>query len=197
MSEYHLTTPLTRENVLKLKGGDIVYLSGILLTARDEAHMRILKLTEEGIVLPFDLEGAAVYHCGPLMKKTDSVWKVIAAGPTTSARMTDMTPVLLDNYNVRAIIGKGGMKDIASVLEGRAVYLAYTGGCAALAVDMIREVKDVHWLELGMPEAVWVLEVERFGPLIVGVDARGLDLYNEVMKQAGDGSQVVRNGECT
>lgn len=185
MGEYHLTTPLTRENVVMLTAGDVVYLSGILLTARDKAQMRILELTEEGIMLPFDLEGAAVYHCGPLMKKTDSIWKVIAAGPTTSARMTEMTPALLDNYNVRAIIGKGGMKDIASVLEGRCVYLAYTGGCAALAVDMIREVKGVYWLELGMPEAVWVLEVERFGPLVVGVDARGLDLYNEVMKRAG------------
>lgn len=184
MTENHLTTPLDSDDILELNAGDIVYLSGIIFTARDEAHMRILELTDEGNPLPFDLDGAVIYHCGPLMQKADGGCEAVAAGPTTSARMTEMTPGLLDNYNVRAIIGKGGMKDIAPVLEGRCVYLAYTGGCAALAVDMIKEVKGVHWPELGMPEAVWVLEVERFGPLIVGVDTCGMDLFGEVMERA-------------
>ncbi|TFH39147.1 MAG: fumarate hydratase [ANME-2 cluster archaeon] len=184
MTEHHLTTPLSRDEILELEAGDIVYLSGTIFTARDEAHLRILELTEKGQNLPFDLDGAVIYHCGPLMQKAEGSWKAVAAGPTTSARMTEMTPVLLDNYNVRAIIGKGGMKDIAPVLEGRCVYLAYTGGCAALAVDMIKEVKGVHWLELGMPEAVWILEVKRFGPLIVGVDAEGIDLFGEIMERA-------------
>jgi len=178
---HHLTTPLTRDDIMELQAGDIVYLSGTIYTARDEAHLRILELTNEGKPLPFDLEGAALYHCGPLMQKDKGGWRTVAAGPTTSARMTDMTPQVLDNYNVRAIIGKGGMKNIAPVLEERCVYLAYTGGCAALAVDMIKDVRDVHWLDLGMPEAVWVLEVENFGPLVVGVDAKGRDLYEEVL----------------
>jgi tartrate/fumarate subfamily iron-sulfur-dependent hydro-lyase beta chain len=184
MTEHHLTTPLSRDEILELEAGDIVYLSGTIFTARDEAHLRILELTEKGQNLPFDLDGAVIYHCGPLMQKAEGSWEAVAAGPTTSARMTEMTPVLLDNYNVRAIIGKGGMKDIAPVLEGQCVYLAYTGGCAALAVDMIQEVKGVHWLELGMPEAVWILEVKRFGPLIVGVDAEGIDLFGEIMERA-------------
>lgn len=184
MTEHHLTTPLSRDEILELEACDIVYLSGTIFTARDEAHLRILELTEKGQNLPFDLDGAVIYHCGPLMQKAEGSWKAVAAGPTTSARMTEMTPVLLDNYNVRAIIGKGGMKDIAPVLEGRCVYLAYTGGCAALAVDMIKEVKGVHWLELGMPEAVWILEVKSFGPLIVGVDAEGIDLFGEIMERA-------------
>jgi len=178
---HHLTTPLTRDDIMELQAGDIVYLSGTIYTARDEAHLRILELTNEGKPLPFDLEGAVLYHCGPLMQKDKGGWRTVAAGPTTSARMTDMTPQVLDNYNVRAIIGKGGMKNIAPVLEDRCVYLAYTGGCAALAVDMIKDVRDVHWLDLGMPEAVWVLEVENFGPLVVGVDAKGRDLYEEVL----------------
>jgi tartrate/fumarate subfamily iron-sulfur-dependent hydro-lyase alpha chain/tartrate/fumarate subfamily iron-sulfur-dependent hydro-lyase beta chain len=178
---HHLTTPLGRDDIMELQAGDIVYLSGTIYTARDEAHLRILELTDEGKPLPFDLEGAALYHCGPLMQKDESGWRTVAAGPTTSARMTDMTPQVLDNYNVRAIIGKGGMKNIAPVLGDRCVYLAYTGGCAALAVDMIKDVRDVHWLDLGMPEAVWVLEVENFGPLVVGVDAKGRDLYEEVL----------------
>jgi tartrate/fumarate subfamily iron-sulfur-dependent hydro-lyase beta chain len=177
---HHLTTPLGRDDIMDLQAGDIVYLSGTIYTARDEAHLRILELTYEGKPLPFDLEGAVLYHCGPLMQKEGGGWRTVAAGPTTSARMTDMTPQVLDNYNVRAIIGKGGMKNIALVLEDRCVYLAYTGGCAALAVDMIKDVRDVHWLDLGMPEAVWVLEVENFGPLVVGVDAKGRDLYEEV-----------------
>ncbi|MBC2762226.1 MAG: fumarate hydratase [ANME-2 cluster archaeon] len=178
---HRLTTPLTRDDIMELQAGDIVYLSGTIYTARDEAHLRILELTNEGKPLPFDLDGAALYHCGPLMQKDKDGWRTVAAGPTTSARMTDMTPQVLDNYNVRAIIGKGGMKNIAPVLEDRCVYLAYTGGCAALAVDMIKDVRDVHWLDLGMPEAVWVLEVENFGPLVLGVDAKGRDLYEEVL----------------
>jgi len=184
MSEYHLTTPLTRNDIIKLKAGDIIYLSGMIYTARDEAHLEILKLTDAGRSLPFDLEGAVIYHCGPLIVPDNNDWKAIAAGPTTSARMIDMTPALLDNYHVRAIIGKGGMKDIAPVLKGRCVYLAYTGGCAALAVNMIKKVQGVYFPELGMPEAVWVLELNEFGPLITGVDANGRDLYAEVRKQS-------------
>lgn len=181
MTEHHMAIPLARDDIIELQAGDIVYLSGTIYTARDEAHLRILELTDEGKPLPFDLEGAALYHCGPLMQKDEDGWRTVAAGPTTSARMTDMTPQVLDNYNVRAIIGKGGMKNIAPVLEDRCVYLAYTGGCAALAVDMIKDVRDVHWLDMGMPEAVWVLEVESFGPLVVGVDAKGRDLYEEII----------------
>jgi len=184
MNEYHLRTPLHKKDISKLRAGDIVYLSGIIYTARDEAHLRILEMIKTSKDLPFNLDGAVIYHCGPLIIPDKKGWKIIAAGPTTSARMIDMTPALLDSYNVRAIIGKGGMKDIASVLKDNCVYLAYTGGCAALAVDMVREVIGVHFQDLGMPEAVWVLKVGNFGPLIVGVDTKGKDLYAEVIKQA-------------
>lgn len=184
MSEHYLATPLSKEDILKLKAGDIVYLSGIIYTARDEAHMKILELTKEGDSLPFNLEGAAVYHCGPLLEQKEDGWHAVAIGPTTSARMTKLTPALLENHNVRIIIGKGGMENIASVLKDRCVYLAYPGGCAALAVEKIKEVKGVYWLEeLGMPEAVWVLEVKDF-PLIVGIDANGNDLYQNVIDKA-------------
>ncbi len=184
MSEHHLTTPLSKEDILKLKAGDIVYLSDIIYTARDEAHMEILKLAKEKKPLPFDLDGAVIYHCGPLLEQKNGRWQAVAIGPTTSARMTKLTPELLENYNIRAIIGKGGMENIATVLKDRCVYLAYTGGCAALAVEKVREVKGVYWLEeLGMPEAVWALEVKDF-PLIVGVDAHGNDLYQNVIDKA-------------
>jgi fumarate hydratase subunit beta len=182
--EYHLKTPLKKEDIEKLNAGDIVYISGEVLTARDEAHARILEMGEKNEELPFFLEGAVIYHCGPLMQKNENGWKVVSAGPTTSGRMSKMTPSLLKSHGVRAIIGKGGMKDIANVLKNQCVYLAYTGGCAALAAELIKEVKAVHWLDLGMPEAVWVLRVEEFGPLIVGIDAKGNDIFAEVREKA-------------
>jgi len=95
-----------------------------------------------------------------------------------------MTHPLLKAHNVRAIIGKGGMKNVSEAMKGRCVYLAYTGGCAALAAELIKEVKTVHWLDLGMPEAAWVLRIEKFGPLIVGIDTKGKDIFAEVREKA-------------
>ncbi len=182
--EYHLNTPLKKEDINKLQAGDVVYITGTVFTARDEAHARILELTEKGEPLPFDLDGAAIYHCGPLMKKTNGGWEVVAAGPTTSGRMSKMTPLVLEEHNVCAIIGKGGMQDVVESLKGRCVYLAYTGGCAALAARSINSISGVHWLDLGMPEAVWSLDVVEFGPLIVGIDSKGGDLFSNVRKHA-------------
>lgn len=182
--EYHLQTPLKLEDIEKLNAGDIVYISGEILTARDEAHARILEMEEKGEKLPFSLTGAVIYHCGPLMQQIDSGWKVVSAGPTTSGRMSKMTPSLLKNNDVMAIIGKGGMKNVSEAMKGKCAYLAYTGGCAALAAELIKEVKTVHWLDLGMPEAVWVLRVQEFGPLIVGIDAKGKDIFAEVREKA-------------
>lgn len=182
--EYHLQTPLKKEEIDKLNAGDVVYISGEILTARDKTHSRILEMEEKGEELPFSLKEAVIFHCGPLMRQTENGWKVVSAGPTTSGRMSKMTPPLLKRYEVRAIIGKGGMKDLASTLKDRCVYLAYTGGCAALAAELIKEVKTVHWLDLGMPEAVWVFRVEEFGPLIVGIDTKGKDIFAEVREKA-------------
>lgn len=184
MSTYELFTPLKKEDIRKLVAGDVVYLSGIVYTARDEAHAHILELNNRNEELPFDLEGAAIYHCGPLMLKEEDKWRAIAAGPTTSDRMARMTPKLLEKHAVRALIGKGGMQGVAAALKEKCVYLAYTGGCAALAAGSIKKVRSVHWPQLGMPEAVWELEVERFGPLVVGIDAHGNDLFEKVRKNA-------------
>ncbi len=167
-----LRTPLGDE-ILDLKAGDRVTLTGMVYTARDEAHLR---MQEEGF--PFDPVGAAVYHCGPVISgKT-----VIAAGPTTSARMNALTGFLLD-AGVRALIGKGGMSDeVLRLLEGRAVYLAFTGGCAALAASRMK-VRSVWFEDLGMPEAVWALELDHL-PLTVGMDAHGHNLFGDVAGRA-------------
>ncbi|MDY0387882.1 MAG: FumA C-terminus/TtdB family hydratase beta subunit [Methanolobus sp.] len=182
--EYKLSTPLKKEDISQLNAGDLVYLSGNIFTARDEAHARILEMAEEKKELPFDLEGSVIYHCGPLMKEKEGGWEVVAAGPTTSARMSKMTPKLLDIHKVRAFVGKGGMDNVTEAMENKAVYLALTGGCAALAAISIKKVIKVHWLDLGMPEAVWELHVEDFGPLVVGIDSHNNDLFLEVSKKA-------------
>jgi hydro-lyases, Fe-S type, tartrate/fumarate subfamily, beta region len=184
---YHLTAPLSKEDIFQLNAGDIVYLSGTVLTARDEAHLRIIEFDEENKSLPFDLNNAVIYHCGPVMAKTkDGVgWNVVAAGPTTSDRMTKMTPKVLESHEIRALIGKGGMENLSDIFAHKCVYLSYTGGCAAMAADMIERVNGVSWEDLGMPEAVWNLTVKEFGPLIVGMDAHGNDIFRDVKERAG------------
>uniref|UniRef100_A0A7C2NQM6 Fumarate hydratase n=1 Tax=Archaeoglobus fulgidus TaxID=2234 RepID=A0A7C2NQM6_ARCFL len=169
-----LRTPLRKEEVLRLKVGDTVYVTGEIFTARDEAHARALEWMEEGKELPFSFNRGVVYHCGPLVKD----WKVISAGPTTSARMNPFTAKILERVECMAIIGKGGMsEEVVNAMKGKAVYLAFTGGAGALAAQSVRRIKGVVWDDLGMPEAVWILEVERFGPCIVAIDAHGNSLY--------------------
>jgi len=167
-----LWTPLGDE-VLDLRAGDLVTLSGTVYTARDEAHLWMVR---KGI--PFNPEGAAVYHCGPIVHRGH----IIAAGPTTSARMNAFTPFLIDR-GIRALIGKGGMDDnIRLKLLNRGVYLAFTGGCAALAASKMT-LTGVIWEDLGMAEAIWVIDVDHL-PLVVGIDAHGNDLFAIVQQAA-------------
>ena len=176
-----LTTPIGEEELRNLKLGDIVYLNGVIYTSRDEAHMRALEYHEEGKDLPVDFNGAAVFHCGPIVKKNEG-WELVAAGPTTSSRMNSLEPDFIKNFKVRAIIGKGGMSTptINAMKEYGCVYLAMTGGAAILAAKGVSAVKDVHWLDIGMPEALWIFETDGFGPLTVGIDAHGNSLYEMV-----------------
>lgn len=160
-----LTTPLGDE-VLSLNAGDRILLSGTVYTARDEAHLRIL---EEGF--PFNPNGAVLYHCGPVISDNE----VVAAGPTTSARMNKLTKPVLD-AGVRGLIGKGGMSDeVVEALKGHGVYFAFTGGCAALAASCMK-LKGVHYADLGMAEAVWEIELSDM-PLVVGIDSKGNNLF--------------------
>ncbi|PXF60726.1 MAG: fumarate hydratase [Candidatus Methanogaster sp.] len=183
MTTHHLSTPLTISDVTRLHAGDLVYLNGTVMTARDRACSRILAASEASEI-PFDLENAVIYHCGPIVREVDEngSWDVIAAGPTTSSRLNSQTTDILDRFGVHAIIGKGGMS-IADAMRDRCAYLAYTGGCAAVAAGHISSVRGVHWIDLGMAEAVWVLEVRDFGPLIVGIDSHGRNLFEEVQRR--------------
>ncbi len=178
--EYHEKTPIM--DATKYKLGDVIYVTGEIVLARDEAHKKLL---EEGA--PLDLKGSVIYHCGPVVTKKNGEWKVIAAGPTTSIRMEIFEDEFIAKFHPSIIVGKGGMgeKTLKALKEHGAVYAAYTGGCGALAAERIKGVKEVHFLEeLGIPEAVWVFKVEEFGPLVVIMDAHGNSYYDNVDEEA-------------
>jgi fumarate hydratase subunit beta len=185
--EYRLNLPVSEEEILKIKAGDVIYITGTIVTARDEAHKKAIELYDEGKELPVDFSKVAVFHCGPIVKKEGDEWKVVAAGPTTSSRMELFEYDFIKRFGTRIIIGKGGMgnKTAKACKEFKAIYAAFTGGAAVLAANAIKKVRDVYWLdELGMPEALWVFEVEDFGPLTVTIDAHGRNLTEEVKQKA-------------
>jgi len=182
--EHHLKTPVPEEEVRNLRAGDLIYVTGTVITARDEAHLKALELNEKGEAPPVDFKGNGVFHCGPIMQKDDSgKWRVVAAGPTTSARMEIFQDEFIKVYRPSVIIGKGGMgkRTAKACQEYGCVYGAFTGGAALLAAQGIKKVRDVFWLEeLGMPECLWVYDVEDFGPMIVTIDTHGGNLTADV-----------------
>lgn len=182
MVTYNLTTPISEEIIRKLRVNDVVYITGTIFTARDEAHERALEWFKEKKELPIDPTGLCVFHCGPIVRQTESGWEVVAAGPTTSTRMEMFEDKFIEAFGVRVIIGKGGMgsNTAAAMKQFGAVYGAFTGGAAVLAAKAIRRIIKVEWLDLGMPEAVWIMEVEKFGPLIVSIDSTGENLFEQV-----------------
>ncbi len=184
--EHYLTTPIPQEDLKKVKIGDIVYLSGTVVTARDEAHLKALEMYEKGEEPPVNFKGIGLFHCGPVMQKDENdKWTVVAAGPTTSARMEIFQDEFIKAFHPGMIIGKGGMgaRTTKACQEETCIYGYFTGGAALLAADRIKEVKDVFWLEeLGMPESLWIYEVEKFGPLTVTIDTYGGNLTEESKK---------------
>jgi len=194
--EFRLRTPLRDEDVEALRIGDVVYLSGTVVTARDEAHELALEALRSGGTLPVDLRGLAVYHCGPVaVKQADGSWRIIAAGPTTSMRMDTVEPEFIERTGAKLIIGKGGMgKATAEAMKKhKAAYAVFTGGAGALAAQAIKRVKDVYWLDkLGMAEAMWVFEVEEFGPLTITIDSTGANLYEQYMSEVARRAKEVK-----
>jgi fumarate hydratase subunit beta len=175
-----IKTPLTDEDVMKLKIGDSVLITGKIFTARDAAHKRLIDLAQKGEALPLDLTGQIVYYVGPAPAKPGYV--IGPAGPTTSGRCDPYTPKLL-SLGLKGMIGKGTRsKDVREAMKKyKAVYFAATGGAAALISKNIKAVKIIAYEDLG-PEAIRELEVEDF-PVIVANDAHGGDLYEEGVKK--------------
>jgi tartrate/fumarate subfamily iron-sulfur-dependent hydro-lyase beta chain len=193
--EYHLKTPVPEAELRKLNIGDIIYITGIVITARDEAHSKALGLFEQGKKTPVEFKGLGVFHCGPIMRKRGKEWEVVAAGPTTSTRMELFEDRFIEAFRPAVLIGKGGMGERTSKACQKfgCVYTAFTGGAALLAAKGIKKVKDVFWLEeLGMPECLWVYETENFGPLIVAIDSHGGNLTQDVgMKVNANRDRII------
>jgi fumarate hydratase subunit beta len=175
-----LSTPLTDEMVSALEIGDKVLLNGILYSARDAAHKRLVELLDAGQPLPFEMQGQVIYYVGPSPARPGRV--IGAAGPTTSYRMDPYAPRLME-IGLKGMIGKG--KRAPSVREAmvryKAVYLGATGGAGALISRSIRSAEVIAYEELG-PEAIRRLVVENFPALVIN-DTYGRDLYEEGIKQ--------------
>jgi fumarate hydratase class I len=174
--EVVLRAPLTEEQIRALKVGDVVLISGRVYTGRDAVHAHLMKHEP-----PVDLNGAVLYHCGPVVAKDGSGWRVTAAGPTTSIREEPYQADIITRYGVRAVIGKGGMggRTLAALKEAGGVYLNAIGGAAQFYARAITAVDGVSLMEFGTPEAMWHLTVRDF-PAIVTMDAHGNSLHKDV-----------------
>ena len=174
-----ITTPLTEEDVLRLRAGDQILLSGTVYTARDAAHLRMLECIRQGIPLPFDLEGQVIYYAGPT--PTPPGKTIGSIGPTTSVRMDRATPALLER-GLRGMIGKGLRGDAvrAAMRRHPSAYFAAIGGAAALMARCVTSCEVIAWEDLGT-ESVKRLTLKDL-PLIVACDAYGGDAFSEGQK---------------
>lgn len=193
-----LTLPIPDDEIRALKVGDPVSLSGVLITGRDAVHKwmvdTFIKQTREPegddeavytAIKPI-LEGGAIYHCGPVVSGLDSgEYAFVAAGPTTSIREEPYQGDVMRHFNLKAVIGKGGMgaKTLAACAEVPGVYLHAIGGAASLIARSVKQVRRVLKLEFGVPEAMWVIEVQDF-PAVVTMDSHGGSLHAEVQQHS-------------
>ncbi|WP_151735495.1 fumarate hydratase ['Paenibacillus yunnanensis' Narsing Rao et al. 2020] len=176
--EIRLTTPISEEQIRSLRVGDVVILSGEMHTGRDALHKYLMDHDA-----PVDLNGAVIYHCGPVMLKDEEGWHVKAAGPTTSIREEPYQGAILKKFGIRAVIGKGGMgpKTLQALQEHGGVYLNAIGGAAQYYAECLKKVNGVDFMEFGIPEAMWHLQVEDFAA-IVTMDSHGNSLHADVEK---------------
>ena len=187
-----LQTPISESDIRALKVGDEVLISGVVFTGRDAVH----KYLHDGGQLPpgVSLRDGILYHCGPVvMKQSDGSWKATAAGPTTSIREEPYQAQIIHDFGLRGVIGKGGMgeRTTNAMAKHGTVYCAFTGGAAVLAAEAIKRVRGVEWLDLGMPEAMWILEVQSFGPLIVAIDTHGNNLLEAMAEKVEANREIV------
>jgi fumarate hydratase, class I len=178
-----INSPLLPEVSRSLKAGEMVSLSGRIVTARDQVH----KYLATGGKTPVDLEGIVIYHCGPVVIKNDGTWRVTAAGPTTSMREEPYEAGIIRSYHPGAIMGKGGMgENTREALQSEGcVYLHLTGGAASTIAGSIECVEDVHLLEFGRPEAMWVFRIRNL-PALVTMDSYGNSLHKDIENNSLD-----------
>lgn len=176
-----LSLPVSESRVRKLHTGDFVQISGVMYTGRDAAHAYLVQ--EPRPEYKERLQNSFIYHCGPIVRKTDGEWRFIVAGPTTSAREEAYQAEVIEGYGVRGVIGKGGMfeRTLDACQRFGAVYLHAIGGAGALIASSVKRVRNVYMLEeFGAPEAIWEIEVRDF-PAIVTMDSHGSSLHKDVL----------------
>ena len=193
-----LTIPIPDDAIRALKVGDPVSLSGVMLTGRDAVHKWMIETFIRQTRQPAGdddevyeavkpmLAGGAIYHCGPVVAGLDTGdYKFVAAGPTTSTREEPYQGDVMHHFNLKAVIGKGGMgpKTLQACQDVPGVYLHAIGGAASLIAQSVKQVIGVHKMEFGVPEAIWVLEVEGF-PAVVTMDAHGESLHAEIASRS-------------
>ncbi len=175
-----LTTPVSYEDISALRTGDVFYLTGRVATGRDDVHHRVVR---ENMECPYDFRNMAIMHAGPIVREGEKN-EMVSIGPTSSIRMEEDEALFIEKTGVRIIIGKGGMGELTE--EGcrkfGAIHCVYPGGCAVLSATHVEQLETVYWRELGMPEAVWVMKVREFGPLIVSIDTLGNNMFRENRK---------------
>ena len=184
-----LQLPVSEEEIRKLRVGDEVGINGTMITARDAAHKYLIE--ESPDFIRSYLENSLIYHCGPVVKQSAGKWSFVAAGPTTSIREEPYEATVIQNYQVRGVIGKGGMgeKTLSALKEYGAVYLHAIGGLATLLAESVQEVKDVFMLdEFGVPEAMWVIEVKNF-PVVVTMDSHQKSLHSKIKADSREAAQ--------
>jgi len=176
-----LKLPMDEKTVRDLKVGASVELTGRMITGRDAAHLWLLEDTRQEVA-PY-LEGTVIYHCGPVVRQLeDETYEFVAAGPTTSIREEPYQAEVIERYGLRGVIGKGGMglKTLEGLRRSGALYLHAVGGAAQVLAQAVKKVERVFMLEeFGVPEALWVIQVEKF-PVMVTMDAHGGSLHTEV-----------------
>jgi fumarate hydratase subunit beta len=180
-----LILPVDEERIRSLRVGQNLELTGRMITGRDAAHKWLIEDFREEVA-PY-LEGTAIYHCGPVVRQhADGSWEFVAAGPTTSIREEPYQAAVIERYGLRGVIGKGGMgqKTLAGLERSGALYLHAVGGAAQVLARAVKRVERVFMLEeFGVPEAMWVIEVERF-PVMITMDAHLGSLHEEVDKSS-------------
>src|SRR5690242_12488452 len=185
MAHYRLRTPLSEADVRMLRLEDTVTIDGTIFGIRDATQIRIF---DEGIAPPADLTGAVCLHTAPGVRKLpDGTYEKLSIGTTTSTRMDRFVPGLVEQYGVRAIVGKGGLLQgsIDCMAAKGAAYFAIVGGAAALETMQIEAIEQVWWEDL-MPECLWKFRVKDFGPLIVAIDSHGNSLYRRIQDRAAE-----------
>ena len=180
-----LHTPIKSEDLVDLKIGDIVYLTGKITTCRDVAHRRLI---EEKRALPVNLEGGAIFHAGPIVRPipgSEDQYEMVSIGPTTSMRMEKFEKAFIEQTGVKLIVGKGGMGQdtMEACKEHKTIFCVFPAGCAVVSAVHFKKIIDAQWKDLEMPESLWTSEVEELGPLIVAVDTHGGNLFEENKKQ--------------